>query len=69
MTGHKSMFPNQVLSIQKSSSLKIVSGKNLGQVKTKVVVRKKGLLKYALKVRDEEDKIKKKYESIFKRDK
>ncbi len=69
MTGHKSMFPNQLLSIQKSSSLKIVSGKNLGQVKTKVVVRKKGLLKYALKVRDEEDKIKKKYESIFKRDK
>jgi H+/Cl- antiporter ClcA len=66
MTGHRSIFSNQILSIQKSSSLKVVSGRNLGNVKTKVVVRKKGLLKYALKARDEEERIKKKYSMLLR---
>jgi len=61
MTGHRSLFPNQVLSINKSSSLKVVSGTNIGNMKTKVVVRKKGVLKQALKIRKERMKIQKKY--------
>jgi H+/Cl- antiporter ClcA len=71
MTGHRSLFPNQVLSIQKSSSLKVVSGKSLGSVKTKVVVRKKGVLKYALKARERREKMgrqmERKYKKIMKR--
>jgi H+/Cl- antiporter ClcA len=66
MTGHVSMFPNQVLSIQKSSSLKVISGKNLGNTKTKIVVRKRGLLKYALKARHKREKIQQKYKKIFR---
>ncbi|MGV8161892.1 MAG: chloride channel protein [Candidatus Nanoarchaeia archaeon] len=67
MTGHRSLYSNQVLSIQKSSSLKVVSGKKLGDVKTKVVVRKKGVLKYAVRAREERHKFERKYKKIAKK--
>lgn len=66
MTGHRSLFPSQVLSIQKSSSLKVVSGKNLEDSETKVIVRKKGVLKYALKARQKRKNLQKKYKDAIK---
>ncbi|MFA6073146.1 MAG: chloride channel protein [Candidatus Woesearchaeota archaeon] len=67
MTGHRSLYSNQVLSIQKSSSLKAIQGQKLGETKTKIIVRKKGVLKYALRVRKRRKKLEKKYEDLLKK--
>lgn len=66
MTGHRSLFPSQVLSIKKSSSLKVLPGKNLEDSTTKIVVRKKGVLKYALNARKKRIAFEKKYEKKYK---
>jgi H+/Cl- antiporter ClcA len=69
MTGHHSIFPNQILGIRKSSSLSVVPGKNLESAQTKVKVRKKGVLKYLLRAKEREEKFTKKYSQIFRRKK
>ncbi|MGV8168969.1 MAG: chloride channel protein [Candidatus Nanoarchaeia archaeon] len=60
MTGHRSLFSNQILSINKSSSLKVKQGTRMGSAKTKVVVRHKGVLKHVRKIRRHRQKIERK---------
>jgi H+/Cl- antiporter ClcA len=64
MTGHRSLFSNQVLAARKSSSIK-VEGKRMGRLKTKIVPRKSGVLKYAIRARKESEKMQKKYVKII----
>jgi H+/Cl- antiporter ClcA len=69
MTGHRSLFSNQVLSINKSgsSALKVLRGEKIGSTKTKVVARKKGMMKYAIKARERHEKIAKHYKKITRK--
>ncbi len=69
MTGHRSMFPSQVLSINKASSpsLKVSRGEKIGQTKTEVVAKKKGMMKYAIRARERHERIAKRYKKITKK--
>jgi H+/Cl- antiporter ClcA len=44
MTGHRSVYPSQVLSMAKSESLRVDLGKELEQIEARFVPRRKGLV-------------------------
>jgi H+/Cl- antiporter ClcA len=50
MTGHRSVYPSQVLAIRKSSSIDVEIGKEMEEVKTHFRPRKKGLLTVGLRI-------------------
>jgi len=52
MTGHRSVFPSQILALKKSSSVQVEIGKELESMKTEVKVRDKSLIGVALKIKD-----------------
>lgn len=57
VTGYRSLYPSQVFSIAKSSSLKIVKGRKASDVQVIVKPKKSGALKYVIKVADEHERI------------
>jgi H+/Cl- antiporter ClcA len=59
MSGYRSLFPSQIMSISKSSSLKIEKGKNLSHTKVRFKAKPRGAMKYVLKTVDETNKLKK----------
>ena len=44
MTGHRSIYPSQVLGIRKSSSIQVEIGKEIGETDTMTQHRKKSLI-------------------------
>jgi chloride channel protein, CIC family len=50
ITGHRSVYPSQILSITKSPSLRVEIGKELEKVRTTVQLRDKSLTKGILKL-------------------
>lgn len=59
VTGYRSLYPSQVFSIAKSSSLKVVSGNNASDVQVAVRSKKSGALKYVIKAANEKERINK----------
>ena len=48
ITGHRSVYPSQVLSISKSPSLRVELGREIEEVQTTVNLRKKGVISRVL---------------------
>lgn len=57
MSGYRSLFPSQVLSISKSSSLKADKGKHVSETKVRFRAKPHGAMKYVLKTVDTTDRI------------
>jgi H+/Cl- antiporter ClcA len=57
MSGYRSLFPSQVLSIAKSSSLKVEKGQNISDAKIKFKAKPHGAMKYVLKTVDTTDRL------------
>ncbi len=45
ITGHRSVYPSQVIGIRKSASIRVETGKEVEMVKPEVQIREKSLIK------------------------
>lgn len=57
VTGHRSLYPSQVFSMSKSSSLKGVNGKKASSVQVVVRSKNSGILKYVVNAADKRQRI------------
>jgi H+/Cl- antiporter ClcA len=57
MSGYRSLFPSQVLSIAKSSSLHVETGSKISDAKVKFKAKSHGAMKYVIKTAEARDKI------------
>jgi len=60
MSGYRSLFPSQVMSISKSSSLQVEKGKKISDMNIKFKSKPHGAMKYVIKTAEESDKIRSK---------
>jgi H+/Cl- antiporter ClcA len=49
ITGHRSVYPSQVLSISKSPSLRVELGKEIEEIQTKLILKERGLVPVVLR--------------------
>lgn len=71
MSGYRSLFPSQVMSISKSSSLHIEKGRKISDTKVKFKSKPHGAMKYILKTAEKSDKIRnklKKHKKKYRKD-
>ncbi|MGV8171462.1 MAG: chloride channel protein [Candidatus Woesearchaeota archaeon] len=57
MSGYRSLFPSQILSISKSSSLHVDKGSKISETKVKFKAKPHGAMKYVIKTVDESVKL------------
>ena len=50
ITGHRSVYPSQILAIKKSPSIEVEVGQEMEELEPKAVPREKGLLSALLKI-------------------
>ncbi len=50
MTGHRSVYPSQILSVRKSTSLQVELGKEIEEIETRYEIRKKGFARTVLMI-------------------
>jgi H+/Cl- antiporter ClcA len=60
VTGYRSLYPSQVLNVQKSPSFKVIGGNKMSDISVVIKPKRKGLLKYVLKAADEKERLGKK---------
>jgi H+/Cl- antiporter ClcA len=58
MSGYRSLFPSQILSVSKSSSLHVEKGKNINDSKIKFRAKPHGAMKYVIKTAQKNNRIK-----------
>lgn len=61
MTGHRSLFLSQVLSIRKSSLIIVPTGKKISRTKTKFQSKNVGAIKYVINASEKKEELKKNY--------
>jgi H+/Cl- antiporter ClcA len=60
VTGYRSLYPSQILNVQKSPSFKVVGGNKMADISVIIKPKRRGALKYILKAVDKKDRLKKK---------
>lgn len=57
VTGYRSLYPSQVFSIAKSSSLRVIGGKNASDVQVMLKPKKSGALRYVIRAANKREKL------------